>query len=982
MNNQYPGNARPQASGYQYGGGSPQYGAGSPQNLHPNRGRTPPRTAVSPGRRSPGRGKSPNPANAAALRKQLGELEKLAEMFGKVEQLSPRAGTPRGAGVGPLTTPLLGADPSAALERSGTNQSRGYEAPVEQQLSKTSKQSKGSNKSKRTNFWAKILSTPQLRSVAENTEVSLRGAFFVLLLSLPLMVDPGFFKHYNWNGVEWFLQKKFYQPETVLYIVYSLQRTVGETAYLIFCGLVGVGLCLLDVWLVSNYFPVQENGQPEFAWVLVNGVVFVAILLGLNFNINVSIYGCSFFCVYWMEFLRTPTDDNPAGGAIPYSEALKEMTSCIVGSVFCFLCVMLPYPLFALDQAHQTAEDLEKLLKTSWESLIAYYSQPGANCFKKTKIGKELQNVEAMLSKLEKLIANSWLECLFSSRWANSRLMMTQLHVVLSEAFDRLRCVQQYCETEKFEAQHMAMMDKIGNELTEVVTVSNELITTCIETILDGKLDDSERQDLGQKRDEVKLACSKLTQRFNNAKASVGLQNVSYELLEEHAFSFATCSYARLWTDLSSNIVDDLGADKRQKKCAPIVDVLCGVFDRNALMEHAHVCFMMRNWIALCLSMTFGYFGLQGLMSPFDAGIAMVCALLLNKSGGSAITKNFARIQGVVVGTVLGQMTHAVFVRCSWPNLFALSTVMFLVTAVSFFVYFNSKEYLFQYTGFMLATFSTLNMVAHPCSEEEFATKSDVFDKVVYVIFAMLIILIIDLAINHESAGHMAKKELDKAWGIIEKSVQEFVDPSCNTFFFPANEVRSHLTAAIALNGEAELEPRLWRAPWKGQLFRDAINSTCKARFFLTSLHHGVKSAGSNTGADAPRPKPSFLLDLTSQPGFKQVQMMLLKEIAVNKNLLGMFCHDVMETPMELSDDQLHKWSERLAMWEQTVKAHVKNEASGLTWRRPSQDEELGMQRSDFTLENDCSTRMSLVIVTLVAIMDSMTEFRRAAVAC
>jgi len=861
--------------------------------------------------------------------------------------------------------------------------------------------------------WHRLFGKHLNRQFGEDLEVAVRGAFFVLLLSLPLMMPQ------KSLGLGRILKHRLYQSETVLYIVYSLSRTVGETVYLICCGFVGVGLCLLNVTMMYHLMPEASENSHQQALILaaVNGMIFVAFLLGLNFNINAAIYGCSFFSVYWMEFLRLPTEEHPRLIPNTFNEALEEMSSCLVGSFFCFLCVMLPYPLWAVQQAQETSQEVVAAISTIWLHMIDFYCDTDRQSLAPdhcrggrmedvvftTSLARELREVEDRLARLENYLDNSWWECLLSRRWWASRHMLTHVQSALKESLDRALCVRQCCLNEKFEAQHMQIMAQVGGSMRALAVESTNLLGLIIEVAVDGVVSEVETEELKQKQVALDVCCRNLTNCYRQALNEAGLPGISYELLEENSFCFSVCTFARICDECGDAICDyahgraaghRIGSISRSLKWLWKHSIM-RIVDLKTILEPSHLRFALRNWIAICFSMAVGFRGLESVLSPFDAGIASVCALLLNKSGGSALAKNFARIQGVVIGTVVGQMAYAIFARCTVVHLTALSVLLFVLTALSFFIYFHSESYSFVYFGFMLATFITTNIVASPCSDEGFTSKGVVFDKVVYVIFAMLIILLVDLLLAPASASFLAKQELVKAWEHIDATLKDLCDPKCRNFHFAGEKIEGCLQRAEALSKEAHNEPRYWRPPWRFELFSDASRATAKVRYSLTSLrysllagaacdHHMVRTRQSATGLtlvsfsklgrSGEVEKPNFLKHVIEVPGFGGLRELLQAEIALTQGLLEVFSHDGQEPIEELSRAGLLRWTARVGRWEQYVEGLVRSELSALEREYDPKE-----KANDATLEEDYCALVSITVMTINTVMDAMADFRRAA---
>eukprot|EP00913_Durusdinium_trenchii_P032530 g30455.t1 len=135
------------------------------------------------------------------------------------------------------------------------------------------------------------------------------------------------------------------------------------------------------------------------------------------------------------------------------------------------------------------------------------------------------------------------------------------------------------------------------------------------------------------------------------------------------------------------------------------VSYLCDMegFGFRSLFEG--VRYSMRVIISVLLGFFTGFTGL-GMVDPGTPAIAKATATLLSKFPGSALVKNLNRIQGVVLGTVFGQLLDTIFHRsavCSCWNEILLGCCFASYIFATVFIHFYVTD--FAILGIQMANF-------------------------------------------------------------------------------------------------------------------------------------------------------------------------------------------------------------------------------------------------------------------------------------
>lgn len=939
--------------------------------------------------------------SSSVLKSQVDALEDLARLFGDVEQrpaggsrLRPRSADPTSRGAGALREPLLAggavvprAPPAAArlparpvlglrVPAAQAQSAAGHagalvhdpmpqaEADALTPLPATRPMLEGL--SARVGCWARLLKKHLNPQFARDAEVSGRGALFVVLLSLPLLLPP---------EVVGRLTARLpiavaYRPEAVLYIVYALSHTVGQTLRLLSCGAAGVGISLLDVWAMCRLLPHTDGAR--FAAVMLNGMLFLAAMLGLNFNTNTAIFGCASFCVCWMEMLKDTQDV-----AAPLDMAIQELRSCLAGSICCFVCVLLPYPLTATGETEEVVTELVTAVGSVWDGVVGHYCMKSDNVYRQRKMMQTLRSMEVHMRALESLLDDSWWECLLSRRRRCRGRLLRALRRHLSEALDRAEFLQQYCLSEKFEVLHKQVMSSVATEAQEVAKRACSLLELCAGVALMGRITQEESAAVSEASAAVERAATRFAARFVEAKRWVGLPGLSPELLEEHAFSAGVCMFARTCTDYAESVSHIFAAPDAKAwsgiKLA-FSSVVAPGFQRSPVCHPERARFLVRNWLAICGAMALGYFGLGSGIGRYDATVAAFCALMLNRSSGSGLTRSLARVQGVVLGIALGQTAHAAIAGCDPINVAVLGGLLFFTAVASLFVFLHAETHAVSHVGLMAAAFGAISVVGTPC-----AAQGADGALLLRALLATGAVSAAEMLSAPQSASTLAHGSLVRTWAQVEAVVREVLDEGACAFRLPGEEIKARIAETALLSEEAQMAPRLWRPVWRSRLFAEATDSAAKFRVNLSSLGYGLAvgpdapgaAAGDMEGGVVVR-KPYYFRQVVEVAGFRTIGQMLLDEIAQHKELLAVFARDSPGEPPELSDAALAQWRGRLAEWESRLGVLIRSEL------QPKGAKDSGL-RPGQTLEHDFCAQVSLVVVAVKMLMGALGDFRRAA---
>merc|ERR1719401_249380 len=191
----------------------------------------------------------------------------------------------------------------------------------------------------------------------------------------------------------------------------------------------------------------------------------------------------------------------------------------------------------------------------------------------------------------------------------------------------------------------------------------------------------------------------------------------------------------------------------------------------------------------------------------------------------------------------MGQLAYAFFGWCG-PKGYVPAGIFLVVWTVStLFMYYNTQEY--QLLGILLAAFGVIG-VLRGCSDE-WGTTGGSYSLVVSIVVCLCIKCIVDSLCAKGRADAEAILQLRNAWSAYKDTVSDFLNPEVKTVTFRADQIWNMFKdAAVVSNKDAAAEPRLWKAPWKADLYTQVCDygrEMCEALSIM-------ESASSKTGVD------------------------------------------------------------------------------------------------------------------------------------
>lgn len=712
-------------------------------------------------------------------------------------------------------------------------------------------------------FWMKDIN----QVFGDDLELAFRASFFVWVCGVPFML-PAWLCPICQQAIA----TKFVSSGSVVYFMFTLYKTTGDTINFGIGGFLGTCIAVFNIWCMMGFMPGGYPGpdSPDGQWIwyagMAWGMLYVFLVLWLNFDGNTQVFGLATYVWYWMAFIN----HNVANGyshsfTISYKgAAVRELAIAVSGISMAIIAGFVPYPMFAMKRAHKSGKTLVFQLHSTWTDLTDYYSGEDRNPYRAALITKKLSTMKCNMDTLQSYIGSAWYECFGMGAWQRQRMMLKILDSYMAQSSNRICTVLNCCINEDFNDTHDKLMKEVRGSLVDIVDHVGELLIVCIDSIATGDCD-ATKADLDARVSDLEASVKTLTKDFLKAQQSLGLNQVSQQCSGENVFCSNVCAFSRLTSEFAKQLQEPIGTETVSWKDGGGIG---GILQPSKLADGMHLNFVLRNWLSIVLSFWVGYKGVAGKMIlPYNAALASTCCVLLSRGVGSAMAKNLNRLQGVVLGSVIGGSAYALLAWCTMWGYVSVALAVLIWATVTLFIYYNSAQ--FGTVGLLLAVFGVTSLL-QGCSDEVYNPTTS-FYGVINCTGGICIMCVVDMIFAPGRASDMAVAAYFKAW-------EPLVRQTDNLFNFDKKRLPPRKGALLGLINDASAlgdaayeEPRYWRAPWPTATFGRAVTALSTLRFTLASLEEGVTQP--KPGGEAA--KEEHFLDVLKMESFDIVRKLL-----------------------------------------------------------------------------------------------------------
>lgn len=742
-------------------------------------------------------------------------------------------------------------------------------------------------------FWMKHIN----QVFGDDLELAFRASFFVWVCGVPFML-PAWVCPICQEAIA----TKFVSSGSVVYFMFTLYKTTGDTINFGIGGFLGTVIAVFNIWCMMGFMPGGYHGpdSPD-QWIWYAGMAwggtYVFMMLWLNFDGNTQVFGLATYVWYWMAFINYHVATGFSHSfTINYKgAAVRELCIAISGISIAIIAGFVPYPMFAMKRAQKVGKTLCFQLHATWTDFTDYYAGEEKNPYRAALIGKKLSVMKSLVPTLQGYIGSAWYECFGMGSWQRQRMLLKQLDSFMGESFNRLCTVLNCCVDEDFNDTHDKLMAEVREPMMDIVDHVGGLLVACVETIEVGDANAS-KDNLNKAIADLRRSVLKLTKEFLAAQKKHGLNSLSDDCSGENVVCSNICAFSRLSCEFAEKLQEAVPSEKGSWKdgCGP-----AGIFQPSHLTDKMQLNFVLRNWFSICISFWVGYKGVAGKMIlPYNAALASTCCVLLSRAVGSAMAKNLNRLQGVVLGSVVGQTAYALLAWCTTWGYISVAISVLIWATVTLFIYYNSAQ--FGTVGLLLAVFGITSLL-QGCSDEVYNPATSYYG-VINTTGGICIMCVVDTIFAPGRASEMAMDAYRDAWKPLVKQCDDLLNWDIKRMPARKGALRGLIANAVSMGNEAYEEPRYWRAPWPTVTYERACTCLSTLRFTLAALEGGVTNMDKNGEAK----KEDHFLDVLNMDSFKVVKKCLTQRFEETKtNLERALTNETGASLMNFSQSQM-----------------------------------------------------------------------------
>lgn len=646
-------------------------------------------------------------------------------------------------------------------------------------------------------------------------------------------------------------------PTLVTPMVLTSLDNLGTTMKLTFYSTMGVFLAILNAHLMS-FIPYQEGNIIA----IVDFFVFAVFVLTLNTHLNVKVFALIWASTTGM-FFANPDLDLVAELDITNNEAqsLNGLFAMhVIGCSFAILAMIFPFPVTALSHGRQMACITAKEIAFLLTAVSKYYTGSDKS-FKINVWASEFNSVAEDSAKLQDAVGIVWWEGFDCCKFGPQRVMLSKQLFSLQKLVRRLSAIQDCATREQFEKEHVSIMtDGLDRAIVILATRMGNLMMWTTVCAVDGSLDGGERLHVQKHIDGVKCAMEELARVWRLVLKRNELSGLELAVRTESFFVSELTRVAYSMIRFSTNVMAP-----PEKAELGIKQKLSSLFDfKGRLKNDRSRSFVLRNSLSLTLSFAFGCY-----YCDFDNVTSVNVALMLTTTVGGALPLGLKRVQGTVLGLIVGKMMGQ-FLRISdWVPL--KCSVLFFYELIPLFIRHFSDEH--RIVGTLLAIFGGKQlMIKHsqlPTDEAARETAIQMQDIIAYHQIYMLAIglgitTLIDMAMNRQPSDKMAVEALidsvDQSFTafveFLEGDSSKMVEEMDSQQFLRLGEAK--LEQAKVLASEAQNEPRCAAKGFPIRLFLVLVDKVREASAKMQSVKLAFVFDGDKELFDHVTSRPSW----------------------------------------------------------------------------------------------------------------------------
>ncbi|CAJ1334988.1 unnamed protein product [Effrenium voratum] len=648
-----------------------------------------------------------------------------------------------------------------------------------------------------------------------NLHAAFRVGWWTVLLSLPIIAWPVA----AWLQETGKMENEYlgYWGSMLLQFLFCVGPTLGASVKYGLDGLLGTVLAWANMLLLNNvtgdwmsggaytdrieffdnttqslvvtskWFPLCGNGKDlsynncilnvnadlgheaqfgKAAVVLLDFVIFVFLILFLGFNTNVRTFSISTHVYFAMTFL------NPATGSFDISPSLATNYLGIVvcSSLALWICFLFPAPITSRARARALLETTGSAVAMLLEALPL---TPSELC--RAKAQAAVEEMATLMKDLDFHLAMMWFEDFgILQRRARYRRWLQSYAEVLKASIrncDAVLCAAAALPLKESE-QLAALLPSLRHECV--------LLASTLRALLAVKTPDEVKPVVHVLLEKRQALREQLSGEFEKGQRAENLL-----LPPGLVFVLAVTGVLQDTCEALSSLTLYDSEEQRRSCCQRIARYVASMQSHMEfkLYERSitHPRFVLRHTISLTLTFIIGWLGVSNVIAPYSSQPAVVVSVIIYTYTGSSIPLTLKRLNGVVLGNVMGSMAQRLFAVQTVGHATCFAIFQLVTVTLLIFLAFHSK----QHGGVALLTAAYAMSTAMPVDgmfreREVKLTDSDgsfLFSKVTGTFIGVAVLLLVDFLLG-SSARRQAKQRLLRSVGRVSAFIGQVLDPA------------------------------------------------------------------------------------------------------------------------------------------------------------------------------------------------------------
>ena len=790
---------------------------------------------------------------------------------------------------------------------------------------------------------------------ARNAELAFRGAFFLLLCAIPVIIPENVSE-----TRDKIIRYGIYNSSVCCFIVFNMGKTFGEAFDIAISGIKGTVLAAVMGWLLYTICPDGHiEGYELGFWIaVVISILYVCAVMLLNLNLTLQIFAISNFAGTLMTFLNTEVQGQvtpPWSGrwSLESDTLTQGLVSTGIGFITVMLATLLPYPLWSLNYVQENQLLMNRSISHVIQMMVDYYCEDDPNVYQKDAVLRQLRDLQSITDDNEPLIRSAWWECFGMGRTQMKRHVLNAMDQASSRVYYLAFNAWTVCDSEakgntkKTGDLNAELMQRVKSRTALLLRTMEHLLNILVQAMEDGQLLPDEQKDVETLIDQLRHQERKLAEEFHKERRSVTQNSPTLMYEAVRVAQVLHWSISRIVGEIIQ-VADGVCRFSGDKSALPPPSESAGALGIfSGLDSKDHLLYALRGISSYFLCFTIGFFGFGEFIPAREASIAETAPLLLSMYVGSALVNDLNRIQGLMLGNVLARLLGGFVDSCNIEDLVLHSSLTFIWTFGCLFVSFHSST--FSTIGLLAAAFGARTLLEVSCNHPGRISKLDTFDGLTMNCVAVMVTLLTDFLFHSDRASDLAFRKLDACWDEIFTSYKSLLQPHNTEVVFHCKAALKLLREAEDMSREADLEPRFWRTQWHHDLFASACTKTEYLVIAMAALESVIAEHGRSGGKKFPTFVQLAEISLSKRKGTycmfgDETSVILLRKFVAVKKLLRIFVHETVQKFEGFSDrDSTHQFSSEL----HAVEAEFINDIVPLFFGLKDDEPEESMSRDE-----------------------------------